>query len=1326
MLHDIVQLAFIPVIDGVEKDHFNEFCQPRDFSTVDAGAVAVHGITVDQMRTFQSPEDLFEKLVARLKPYGCKFVLAGYNVNFDKGFLGSFFAKLNATSTYRELFSHEIHDTYVRAKSTKEKISSHSLKLEALAKEFSIEIKAHDALSDIRATMLVDKHISRLLGDDDVEYIFANDIKPVPVAEPALLHLHSAYSNTDSVVSVDDWVRWAYRNKIKTLAFPDHGLAASLFHAINASSVIENINKLDKISIPKDAVQIVPAISINVSAPSTPSHFRMNAWAITEVGYYNLVKLASMGWENPVNDQGVDVAVVPIESVRKCSEGVIFGTADDKGLIGCLSLHCCSMEVETVARSTLEGLNVVGELLPFDVVKSYQTNFGFRPFPKTASLEDGNLTAAINRVLAKMADKGLPLIVSTAAHFISPDDKILQDVVSKSSFSDHRYFYESRHHRPIAECAAILRRHLGEWFTDTRLVSAVDKSYEIANAASGIKIKYDYHLPAIEIPPEIKVKTSDFGRQLYYLLMLKIKEHGRWNDSPEYIERFKKELDVIAGNSKLNFLPYFLVYEDIGRFARSQGILQGIARGSAGGCLISYYLKIIHIDPIAEKLPFERFLSHARINGGSFPDIDVDFGQREPIVRYLAEKYNLGFAQVGTFQKFKTKNAIKDTMFAVFGRNRGDREMMDICESIPDSPQGLDEYDFLYGYIDSEGVQHRGLLEQNPTLQAFFKQYPEVEEIVSKLLGLPKEFGRHPSAFILSTLDLAEKRVPIRLVNDPKIGGAVRVSQYDAPMVEKVGLVKADVLMVTTIDTISSCVALIKERTGLDLLEEDERGVQLLYKLPEDTGVYGDFYKRLTDSSFQFNTDLIKSRIQDFAPICRKDLSDLTALCRPGALDVEFKPGISATQFYINVRSGRSEPEYLHEDLKPILGSTNGVVTYQEQLMEILVAFCGYSLEESDQIRSAIAKKKRDVMVKAFERVREATLRRGWTAEQAEKLCSVLEAYSNYSFNLSHSRAYAELGYITMWLKHHYPLEWWTAELNLSSEEKLRRYISTLGKLVTPPSLKSPSGKFTIVGDRIAAPLWAVKGLGPATITTMVNNGPFETLQDLAKKCGSKFNAAHFGAMLKARALDCIMDKTLSYADAKKKLLEEWKAARKGKTSFSSEVTTSNPLEMFRAERDTLKTFNKVLLHDDGVMDLARKTWPAIRLTGKREIVAMMGEGEAAVPILESVAAADRLLAKHSDSEIEVGIVGLFQASSSKSGVSKKSGRRWSKVDVVISDGVSTIECVWWDRKKPLRLPVDSLIYARGILKKDWRGKPSIVLEEVVRSGEFESQPEIA
>jgi DNA polymerase-3 subunit alpha len=1313
--NDVVQLAAIPVIGGIRQTHFNEFCQPFDFNTVEQEAVNVHGITIDKMKTFQSPLSLINKLEEFVKAYGVKFTIAGYNCNFDKAMLGAMFLKAGKPSLFRQLFDNDVHDVYGRAKSIKNQLKTTSLKLSALASEFGINISAHEALSDISATIEVDLRLSEMLGDSLIDVSHTDKISATGLQEPPQLHVHSEYSNADSVSFTEDWVRWAIKNKVPALAFPDHGISASLFKASNPKSVFDKINKEDKTKYIGNEVQLIPAISLNVI--DGESYFRLNAWATSNEGYFNLVRLSSIAWQNVKEDEKVDLPLISLDDVKKYQQDVIFGTACEKGIlnIDVMKNHPNPIEKLKWLSNQLTS-PLIAEYLAYDVYKTFKGIAGFISVGISDNIPDGNLTSAINTVLRQwVQDNRKQAIISSAAHFISEEEKILQDVISKSSYKDGRYFYESRHQRTIDESYAILKRHFNDEFSIDEAEECCVAANGIALSAEKIKIKHDFALPKSDIPEDIVAETDDYNMQTYLLTMRKIKEHGRWKDDPVYVARFKKEIDVILKNKTLNFLPYFLMYEDIGSYARSQGILQGLGRGSAGGSLLSYYLKIIHVDPIQNNLPFERFLSHARINAGSFPDIDADFGTRGPILAYLKDKYKLGFAQIGTFQKFKIKNALKDAMYALFGRNRADREIMDVCDTIPDSPQGIDEYDFVYGYTDSEGIIHRGLIEQNEMLRKFFSQYPEIEEVVRKMLGLPRGIGRHPSGFVISTKNLQDI-VPTTAMEDKDLGTII-VTQFESPMIEKSGLIKADILGVTTIDDVTGAVNLIKQRTGKDYTQEDVNGMALLYRLPEDAGVYRDFFKRETDSSFQFNTDLIKKYLPAFKPEKVQDLSALTALCRPGALDVEALPGVSATQLYVDVRNKKRDPIYIHPDLEEILAETNSVVAYQEQLMAILVRFCGYSLEESDQIRSAIAKKKHDVMTKAFERVREETGKLGWTAEQSQGICNVLTAYSNYSFNLSHSYCYGMLGYITMYLKHHHPLEWWCAVLNSSGEDKMRHYISVLGDLIIPPTLSNPSAGFEIIGDKIAAPLSVVKGLGEASIKEIVKNGPYETLEDfITRVTPIKVNAGHFGGLLKSRSVDCFMDPELPYPEARRQLMDQYLHFRKSK-GFTADLNHFDPVSIFLMERNTNKCFYKHLMEDKGMLEYVQEHWPALTPTGHKALPFRMGTSV----ILASSKVGGTILEKLGEDDkegLEVGFFGLFQSSSFKSGLSKRTGRPWKKVDLVISDGVTSMECTWWDQKKALGFPTDSIVFVRGILKKDWKGNPSIDVREVQMVGE--------
>src|ERR1035437_6903081 len=755
--------------------------------------------------------------------------------------------------------------------------------------------------------------------------------------EPAQLHNHSKYSLLDAVPSPEEWVGWCLESGTPALAITDHGTAISMYDALRTKEFIANHNKEHKTEHPLDAVTLIPAVELYVKLNAEDkSHFHITAWAASTEGYHNLMKLSSVAYGDTVSFYGSVKARVTFDQIKQYKKGIKFGTGCIAGPIGKAFWDGDRKLAEErfLTYKELFGDDLYVEFHCNDVTHNFnKTTGGFDPIPGDECSCDGNKQKGYNLFLRDMVDKyGGKCIPVTDAHFIAPEDKVIQDCLLKNGNSNGWYFYESYHQLRSEQMFEKLKVHLGDWLTEGRFSEWIDNTYEVAEAAKNISIKFDYHLPRAIIPSHIQTKTADYDTQTYYYMMELIKEHGRWNNDPVYLARFKQEVDVIMKNEKLNFIPYFLIYEDIGRFARSKGILQNIARGSAGGSLLSYYLKIIHVDPIKAKLPFERFLSHARIKAGSFPDIDADIGDRARslIMDYLRDKYGLGFAQIATFSKMKTKNAIKDAMFAVYGRNRNDPEVRIICDSVPDSPQGVDEYDFLYGYTDEEGNYNAGQLEINKQLANFFTTYPDVERMVKKLIGTIRGWSRHASAFVISTLDLSAERVPTMVMKDKELGNIV-CTQYDASMVEKCGLVKADILGIKTLTAVSDCVALVRDK--VNYLQE-EKGVPYIYRLPESEAVYDDFYNKDTDSSFQFNTDLIKGMVQEFNPTNRKHLADFTALARPGSLDFQIelggskenkllgqgKPGdketMSAAELYMRVKGGIGKEHYVHEDLR--------------------------------------------------------------------------------------------------------------------------------------------------------------------------------------------------------------------------------------------------------------------------------------------------------------------------------------------------------------------------------------------------------------------------
>jgi DNA polymerase-3 subunit alpha len=1287
--NDVVQLACIPVVKGVKaKNAFNEHCQPINWQAVDKTALEINNLTLDKLKQFQPAVKMVDSLIRYLKPFNTKFTISGYNADFDRGFVSALFKKVGREREFAQLFSSDVRDVLKRARLLKTQLGTPNSKLGTLAKHFNIDINAHDALSDIEATIRVDEHLAKMLGDTEPTDFSELKIEDVDVVEPAQLHCHSKYSYTDSINSVEEFAEWCKNNSSPGFSVVDHGFATSLHEILKIKD--------------SHGVTGVPGTAVMISHEETT--FWINAWAVSDQGYRNLLKISSVGWSSKIEDSTVYFPCLTLDQLSQYKEGVIFGLPGVNGPAAKLLLNGKINQLESLISSLSSSIDLVLELAATNVHKYFDSSIGFRGYP----IDGGNVQKFINKLYYSISSKlNIPVIPVSDCHYIDRSDKIIQDCVSKNSFKDARFFLETREIVNGKTMFSILREHIPELSVDA-FNEMSRKTLEILEKSKSIEISHSYHLPKIDIPAELS--TESYDRQTYLLTMKKIKEHGRWINKPEYVERFKKEIEVIMNNSKINFLPYFLVYEDICAFARSKGLLQNIARGSAGGSLLSYYLKIIHIDPIASNLPFERFLSKARIRAGSFPDIDLDLADRaRPLVmKYLADKYGLGFAQISTFNKMKTKNAIKDAMMALYGRNRNDPEVKVVCESIPDSPQGVDEFDFLYGYVDQEGIEHKGLVQDNELVANFFKNRPEIEQMVKKLIGSIRGYSRHASAFVISTLDLSSDRVPTMQMDDKELG-TITVTQYDAPMIEKIGLVKADILGIKTLTMTSDCIELIKKNHNVDMLEESN-GVPLIYRLPEDKGVYEDFYKRDTDSSFQFNTELIKGYAREFCPLKRADLATMTALCRPGALDAPLYD-TTAAQYYIDVRNGKRSVEYLHSDLEPILKDSNGIFCYQEEVMAFLVNIVGYSWEESDMIRSAIAKKKHEVIMATFDKIRKSCFARGWTKEAVETVCQQIMAFSRYSFNKSHSYAYGELGYITLFLKRNYPLEWWCSVLNNEdNEDKIRKFIGKLADKITPPSLKEPKQQYVIANNKIVSPVSSIKGVGPSVVNELVLKGPFASIEDFMSRIDhTKVNIGHVSAFIRSRAADDFMDKNLpTYAEQRAAFMRRYKNLRKSKVEFKDDLKDTRPLSLFLQEREANQSFNKTLLENKDIMLELKAKWPALQLTGRKALPMLMKD----VPILLNVKLAEMYIEKeYTDT---VGMVLLFDSSSFSQGISKK-GRHWSKLSVMLSDGNRIIEAVNWDATKALGWSKDTLVYVRGNLKKGWKTPASIDIIEINR-----------
>lgn len=437
----------------------------------------------------------------------------------------------------------------------------------------------------------------------------------------------------------------------------------------------------------------------------------------------------------------------------------------------------------------------------------------------------------------------------------------------------------------------------------------------------------------------------------------------------EYRQQLQTELDLIIN---LDFPGYFLIVQDIIRWARSQNIAVGPGRGSAAGCLCAYCLEITDVDPLKFRLYFERFLNPSRV---SPPDIDMDFAKsrREEILEYLQERYGKDHVvQIATFNKIFAKQAIRDigrVMDVPF------KTVDDLAKLVPPPIKGK-QPKLAQAYATT------------PELKKIREQDDEtapgrqILTIAEKIEGLEKSLSIHAAGVIISDVPLID-HLPLASSK------GTTVTQFDMKDLEELGFIKFDVLALKNLDVISDCVQLIKEQHGLEL---DWR------HLPESEDEHPEVFDYLREGHFggifQLEaTSGMRELILDLQPRNIEDLSIAVAIFRPGPLQSGMK------DHYLAVRQGREQPEYLVEELRPILEVTLGQLIYQEQVLEICKQLAGFSLAEADLIRRAMGKKIAKEMESRHEQFLVGMKSNGFTEEVAEELWSRIATHAGYSFN---------------------------------------------------------------------------------------------------------------------------------------------------------------------------------------------------------------------------------------------------------------------------------------------------------------------------------------
>jgi len=889
------------------------------------------------------------------------------------------------------------------------------------------------------------------------------------------LHLHTQYSLLDGAIRLDQLFPKVLERGMKSVAITDHG---NLFGALDFYQRAK-----------AHGVKPIFGCETYVAPDRLDKTERRSNHLIllakNEVGWKNLSYLNSMGYlEGFYYNPRIDKPLL-----RKHADGLI-------GLSACLGGE--------VAQTLMRRGPEAGEA----AAREFEDIFGKGNFFLEMQPNGLEEQEQVNGHLQELSKKtGIGLIATNDCHYLNQTDarahEILMCVQQKKTIHDDKRL----HHRNDAFFVKT-PAEMEAYFS--HIPEALENAARIG-ALCNVEFKLgETFLPKFQVPDGMTAESylqsvAEEG------LKKRIEEghrRGEKIDGDAYAARLALELGVIQ---KMQFAGYFLIVWDFIRHAKEQRIPVGPGRGSGAGSLVAYSMRITDIDPIANKLLFERFLNPERV---SMPDFDVDFcmNRRDEVIAYVTDKYgkdNVG--QIVTMHQIKARSGVRDiarAMAVPFA------EADKVAKFVPEPIQG-------------KSPPIAEAIEKEPRLKALYDESPvyrELLDVAKGLEGLNRHAGKHAAGVVIGDKPLWEYVPCFRPAGDE----AGIVTQYDKDMVEKAGLVKFDFLGLKTLTVIQTCLDHVnrekatkgEEPLDLSAIPLDDAAV---YKMISDADVTGVF--QLESSGFR---ELLKK----LRPDCFEDIVAAGALYRPGPLEG------GMVDDFIERKHGRKKVEYDHPTLEPILKDTYGVIVYQEQVMQISSALAGYSLGRADLLRRAMGKKKLEVMAKEKAGFLDGAKEKAVDAKIAERVFDLMEKFAGYGFNRSHSAAYGLLTYQTAYLKRYFPVEFFAALLTCDKDDtdavvKFIAEAKSDGIAVLRPDVNESDTDFSVVvvganGDAkkvIRFGLGAVKGVGEGAVEVIKQSreqgGAILSLFDFCRRVdGRKVNRKVIEALVKAGAFD--------------------------------------------------------------------------------------------------------------------------------------------------------------------------------------------------------------
>ena len=873
------------------------------------------------------------------------------------------------------------------------------------------------------------------------------------------LHVHTEYSLLDGMCRIPQLVARAKELGMDSMAITDHGVmygAIQFYKAARAAGIKPIVGC---------EVYVAPDSRLTHNA-GEKNYSHLILLAKNQTGYRNLLELTTKAHlEGHYYRPRIDK-----ELLQQHHQGLVALTACIAGEVPQLILQGRLDEARREALWYKET---------FD---DFYLEIQRHPIPELEKINQG--------LILLNSELGIPMVATNDAHYINQEDALTHDILlrigTNSTVGDVKrmkmagpFFYIKS------------PQEMMELYQD--IPEAVENTRRIAEMCN---LKLDFgrlFLPELELPAG---KTADD-----FLTSLCYEGLPRYYPMPsaEIRRRLEYELEVIR---KTQFANYFLVVWDIISFAKKGGILFGV-RGSAAASIVLYCLGITEVDPVANRLVFERFLNLER---REMPDIDLDFedARRDEVISYVNQKYGSDHvAQIITFGTLGARAALRDVGRAL-GMTYGDVDR--VARLVPFAP----------------GMTLERALKESSELESIYEADDTIRELVDsarRVEGISRHASTHAAGVVISKEPLT-KYVPLQRASKTNSTDAV-MTQFSMEDIAQIGLLKMDLLGLANLTILGKTGELISENRGIDID---------LHRLPmNDAKTFALLSSGETAGVFQLEGAGMRRHIKELKPTIFRDIAAMVALYRPGPME--------HIPTFIRAKQGKEPIRYPHPALETILKETYGVIVYQEQVLFIVQALAGYSLGQADIFRKAMGKKIPEVMQKEKQNFIDGARENGFASEVTAEIFALIEPFAGYAFNKAHAFSYALIAYQTAYLKANYPAEYLAAFLMgyVGQAEKVATAVAEcrrLGITVLLPDVNRSQVNFSVekldLGtSAIRFGLATIKNVGVGAVEPIVGerqkNGDFKSIGDFCRRCDLRgVNRRVLESLIEAGALDSL------------------------------------------------------------------------------------------------------------------------------------------------------------------------------------------------------------